>query len=252
MSIQLSRLGPRAEFLFLSLPAHQRPRAQLASTCPHDQPLHHHIDMGQTNLTRRGDVYTHCKCEICAATNHGSPRPTCRILNDLSAEERQGLNRALARYDAATPEERKLLVEILRDEGEARQVQVYMFIEANEPPIHTTTSVPNIFEFRFRDLNIFELSNADSNVPSTYEFYLQQSGDFTRDSEVLGVRDISLSGNTLIYRRSGLSDVDCLGLVQLKMGIYDVYDGDILRNEPTAADNDSMFWTDLSTEGEDE
>jgi hypothetical protein len=101
--------------------------------------------------------------------------------------------------------------------------------QANENPLYTTFSVPDVSRFFFSALDFFELSNVAGAHPAVYDFYVLEEDAFTADSEVLGHKDISKSGTTLIYRRSGILDWECPGLFELRMGLHGVTVGRLLR-----------------------
>jgi hypothetical protein len=77
---------------------------------------------------------------MCALENQAHGRPHCRVLNNLTDEERADLDRALARYDSSSPHDREALVANLRnprasgDEVEviACNVRVYLYFEVSD------------------------------------------------------------------------------------------------------------------------
>jgi hypothetical protein len=77
---------------------------------------------------------------MCALGNQAHGRPHCRVLNNLTNEERAELDRALARYDSSTAEEREALVANLRNpsasgaevEVISRDVRIYLYFEVSD------------------------------------------------------------------------------------------------------------------------
>ncbi|KAJ7466555.1 hypothetical protein B0H11DRAFT_2239729 [Mycena galericulata] len=237
MSIQLHRPGHRAQYLFLALPPTQRPAiADNPALCPHGVFRFFNMDLGRAEPARFGDVYAYLPCHSCAISNAPSNRTLYgTTLNSLSDGERASLRIRMAEYDAADEDQRAVLRNNLRATPnyepepmpslQSREIEIHLYIEAEQAAIIDKTTVQDISCFTFRDTPLFELSHAGGKPPTEYELYLLPQDIFTEDSATLGTLDISKLGHIIIYRKKGMRDWDCRDLFELRMNLQERYYG---------------------------
>ncbi|KAJ7906988.1 hypothetical protein B0H13DRAFT_1880047 [Mycena leptocephala] len=224
------------------MPNNLRPiLADHALVCPHGKNRVFDMDMA---TERFGDLFTRVDCPACAQVASGlaSSRQCVTWLTNFSKEQREDMNRIMTFWDELLNGAQKMqvlsILETALGVADApTEIKILVFIEPYFEPLVEMVSVADRSQFLFRDSALFELSNAGGTSPTLYERYELPADVFTADSGVLDTADISKQGNTLIYRRVGISDWECPGLFNLRTDLQERHYG---RDGTPAKENDEL------------
>ncbi|KAJ7753087.1 hypothetical protein DFH07DRAFT_960317 [Mycena maculata] len=230
LPVPLNASGTQKRLLFYTMPYQLHPLlSDHPLRCPHGMDRFFDIEMG---IAGCGNVSAYVYCELCAQATPDADPTTFRSavnITDLTEDEHSSLVLMMNFWDSTLrPQQKRHLLDMLEATlgvpESARDVVVCLFIEAHVPAIVRRVSVADCLSFRFHNTPLFELSNANATSPTLYELY-QLRDDVFAPTPVLDAIDIADLGDTLIYKRLGLLDSECIGLVEMRKDLQERHYG---------------------------
>ncbi|KAJ7793536.1 hypothetical protein B0H13DRAFT_2393642 [Mycena leptocephala] len=193
--------------------------------CPHGETRIFDIDMG---TERFSDLFARVDCRACAqaASNPQTSSSQCVIwLTNFSKEQRKEMNRIMTFWDE------------LLNGAQKRQILSIFEAALGVPDAPTEIKILVFIEPYIEPLVAMVL-RCGWNFTHPIRGYDLPTDIFTADSGVLDTVDISNQGNTVIYRRLGISDWECPGLFNLRTDLQERHYG---RDGTPAKKNDELI-----------